>query len=326
MQTNLWCLTAVVHETVHQHTTELVEPRITREIHHYHYYDYIQPLEVEIPNNCFATNAKGEVIHAPGGLTTHVGETSHWEQERQDRGYSLPPTLKDGKHDEVDNGQAEGRDETVGPIPIEAEGGGERVLERIRDGGVARRFGGALTSSNTMSQPNHPSSTAEPQTWRREIHVDRTPPSQQNYLPEMPQARPRGGGLGENSPYQQPHPSYPPQTPPRTDGSHSTHRNFSLPDPTRTTNLNLAADVEQNFNRLSLQHQHPEAKPLPSLPDTSPRSTHSRSSVRRMSADTKLRDRYSMDSNRASLDEPNPMIDDEAVPERRSSISKTRIY
>ncbi|KAF7510150.1 hypothetical protein GJ744_007049 [Endocarpon pusillum] len=316
----------VVHETIHHNTTELVEPRITREIHHYHQYNYIQPLEVEVPNDCYATNAKGEVIHAPGGLTTHVGETSHWEQERQDRGYSLPRPLKSGEHDETDEREVEGRDKTVGPLPIEAEGGGERVLGHIRDGGVARRFGGALTSPYTTSPSNHPRSTAEPQTGRRRNDMEGTSPPEQNHLPDVPQVRTRGGGFEEKSSYQQPHPSYPPQTPPRTVGSYSTYKNFSLPDPTRNASPNLAADLEQNFNRLSLQHQHPEAKALPSLPDTSPRSTHSKSSVRRMSADTKLRDRYSIDSNRRSLDDSNPMIDDETVPERGSSARKTRIY
>lgn len=261
------------------------------------------------------------MIHAPGGLTTHVGETSHWEQERQDRGYSLPRPLKGGEHDETDDREVEAGDQTVGPIPIEAEGGGERVLEGIRDGGVARRFGGALTSPYTTSQSNHPRSAAEPQTGRRRNDVDGTSPSQQSDLPDVPQARTRGGGFEENSSYQQPHPSYPPQTPPRTD-----YKNFSLPDPTRNVSPNLAAGLDQNFNRFSLQHQHPEAKALPPLPDTSPRSTHSKSGVRRMSADTKLRDRYSMDSNRHSLDDSNPVIDDEAVPERGSGARKTRIY
>lgn len=317
---------AVVHETIHQHTTELVEPRITREIHRYHQYDHIQPLEVEIPNDCYATNSKGEIIHAPGGLSTQTGRTSHWEQGRQDRGYSVPQTWPEGQVRDKTDMEDEGRDKIGGPFPIQAEGGGKRVLEGIRDGGIAQRFGGTLTSANASSRHHHTNIAGEPQTRAPEGGLDGTPPYQQQPPPQMPQTRPRGGGFAENSTEKQPYPNHAPQTPPTSDCFHSSQEDYALPDPTRRTNPNFAADLEQNFDRLSLQNHQSESKPLPSLPDTSPRSTHSKSGVRRMSGDNKLRERFSMDSHRPSLESQNPMIDDEAVPERGPSARKTGIH
>jgi hypothetical protein len=279
-----------VHETIYQQTTELVEPRITRDIHLYHQYDHIQPLEVDIPNESYATNAKGEVIHAPGGLNTkEAGQSSHWEQGRQDRGYGLSHTLANQKDQDEANSEAE-RDKTAGPYPLRAEGGGERVLHGIREGGIARRFGGTLTSpTQNTSHANH------------------------NNAPDESQTRPRGGG---------------PQTPKR-DSFHSAeeHAYAPIPPPNPTSDPDLTATMDQHFNRLSLQDQ--VAKPLPPLPDTSPRSpTHSKGSVRRMSGDNKLRDRFSMDSSRKSVDDQNsnPTLDEESVPDRGSSIRKTRVY
>lgn len=293
-------LIAVVHETIHRQKTEYIEPKITREYHVYHQYDYIQPLEVEIPNDSYVTNAEGEVIHAPGGLTTRVGQSSYWEQNRQDRGYRLPSTLIEGKDRDESDTEA-GRDSVAGPFPIEIEGGGETVLHGIREGGIAQRFGGILTSPISASQHKHTSTAEEPLN------------------------RPRGGGFERSSPSKVSDPHYAPQTPPPGESFLSAHEDLSAPIPTRKSDLISPANLEPNFKRLSLQ-QHPEAKPLPALPDTSPRSNHSKSGVRRMSADDKLRDRFSMDSNRASLDGKNSMIDDEAVPDRISSVRKTRIY
>ena len=283
---------AIVHEAIHLQKNELVEPKITREIHHYHYYDYIQPLEVEIPNDSYATNAKGEVIHAPGGLGEHVGQSSQWQQDRQDRGYGGPHSLANEKDLEKTDSEA-GRDRTEGPFPIEAEGGGERVLHEVQGGGIARRFGGNLTS---------PTST--------------TPRSNQPTGPEVSETTLRGGGF---------------QTP-KKENLHSTQEDSyaPIPPPDSASGPDLTATIERQFNRLSLQNQNQESesKPLPSLPDASPPSpTLSKGSVRRMSGDTKLRNRYSLDSSKGSWDgqNPNPVADDEDVPERGSNLGKTRI-
>jgi hypothetical protein len=289
---------AIVHETVYQHTTELVEPRITREIHRYHQYDHVQPLEVEVPKDSYATNAKGEIIHAPGGMGTQTGQTSHWEQGRQDRGYSVPQTWKSGQdHDKTDT-EAEARERTAGPFPIQSQGGGEGVLEVIRHGGIAQRFGGSLTSPITPSRHTHSIFAEEPQTRAAEGNLDGSLPNQQQLVPQVSQTRPREGGFEEDSTAQQPHQTRPPQTPPGRGGFHSSEGDYALPDPTRPSNANFAADLEQPFNRLSLQNRRSsDSKPLPSLPDTSPRSPHTKSGVRRMSGDNRLRERFSMDSD-----------------------------
>jgi hypothetical protein len=310
-------VTAVVHETIRHQTTELVEPKVTRDVHRYHQYDYIQPIEVTIPADSYATNARGEVIHAPGGLTTQAGERSHWEQERQDRGYALPSHLR-GHTDQENTSRETGRDRIEGPFPIKDEGGGEHILHHIRDGGIARRFGGNLTSTTQAPETN---------------------------IEEQPPPRPRGGVLQENTAYLQSSHSQAPRTPPRGDSFHSTQEDISASDPTTAPatppNRNPTSRLDESFNRLSLDHpnqrnsQH--TKPLPALPDTSPRSPPH--GVRRMSADNKLRNRYSMDSKRSSESHnenqnmhenqnyhENPIIDEDSVPERGSSVRKTRIY
>jgi hypothetical protein len=288
-----------VHETVYQHTTELVEPRITREIHRYHQYNHIQPLEVEVPQDSYATNAKGEIIHAPGGLGTRTGSTSHWEQERQDRGYNVPrPRTEEQDHEKKD-AEVEGRERTAGPFPIQSQGGAEGLLEGIQNGGIAQRFGGSLTSPVPFKH-NHHSSTTEAQTRAAEGDLDGISHNQQQVPPQMSQVRPRGGGFEATA--QQPHPTRPPQTPPGRGIPRSTEEDYALPNPTPPSHASFAADLEKTFNRLSLQNQASESKPLPSLPDTSPRSSHTKSSVRRMSADNRLRERFSMDSDRAGME------------------------
>lgn len=260
----------VVHETIIHDTTELVEPKITREYHRYHQYDYIQPVKAEIPNQSYATNTDGEVIHAPGGLGKRLGENSHWEQDRQDRGYAALQSPK-GDQERAATETEAGRDNMAGPFPLQAEGGGERVLQDIRDGEIARRFGGTLTSSSATTPNLHQKSIAE----------------------DLP-IRPRGGDFEQN---QQPYAPHIP--PPRRAGSYPADQDPSTSQPTRASNFNPDAHLEQDFNRLSLQQQqHPEAKPLPPLPDTSPHAPYGTSGVRRMSGDNKLRDKFTTDSSR----------------------------
>jgi hypothetical protein len=295
-----------VHETVYQHTTELVEPRITREIHRYHQYDHIQPLEVEVPEDSYATNAKGEIIHAPSGLGTKTGPTSHWEQERQDRGYGVPRSeTGEQDHDKTDATTAE-QERIAGPFPIQSQGGGEGVLAGIQSGAIAQRYGGSLTSPVAPFRTNHRSSAEQAQTKAAEGDVVGAPPIQQPIPLQMSQVRPRGGGSGATA--QQPHPTRPPQTPPGRGISHSAEEFYALPNATPPSNASFAADLEQTFDRLSLQNQSSESKPLPSLPDTSPCSPHNKSGVRRMSADNRLRERFSIDSDRP--DKPSQESDD----------------
>ena len=289
-----------MHETVYQHTTERVEPRITREIHRYHQYDHIQPLEVEVPKDSYATNAKGEIIHAPGGLGTQTGSTSYWEQERQDRGYSVAqPRTGEQDHNKTD-AAIEGQEKTAGPFPIQSQGGSKGVLEGIASGGIAQRFGGSLTTPVAPSKHNHSSSAEEAETRAAEGDLDGIPQNQHQLTPQKSQVRPRGGGFEATT--QQPHPIRPPQTPPGRGISHSTEEGHALPDATPPSSASFAADLEQTLNRLSLQNQPSESKPLPPLPDTSPCSSHTRSGVRRMSADNRLRERFSMDFDRAGME------------------------
>lgn len=216
---NCWLKSiAIVHETIIQHTTEIVEPRITRETHEYHEYGYIQPLEVEVPDASYATNAKGEVIHAPGGLNnTRTGETTYWEQDRQDRGYGFAESLRES----TDGGKTDptlGRDSVAGPFPIQAEGGGERILQHVRDGGIAKRFGGTLTSpESSTSHADNTNAAAEPQT------------------------RFRGAGFEETSQYRGNHSSHMARTPPPKEILNSTNHDSSAPGHIRSPNPNATS-------------------------------------------------------------------------------------
>jgi hypothetical protein len=284
---------AVVHETVYRQTTELVEPKIQRDIHRYHQYDYIQPLEVEIPHDSYATNAKGEVIHAPGGLSKQVGQDSYWEQGRQDRGYGLAKTSSEGKDREKTDGEL-GRDRTIGPFPIEAEGGGERVLQRIQDGGVARQLDGTLTTSaSTTTDPDDTITLQEAQN------------------------RSSGGGFEHSPLNQQSQRSREARTFPPNDSSDSTKQAFSATNASPGAKSDLMATMEHEFDRISLQQRHPRVKPLPPLPDTSKRSTLSGAGVRRVSGDAKLRDRYGTASDPTSLESQDPVVDDEIAPDQK---------
>ena len=125
----------------------MVEPRITRDIHRYHQYDHIQPLQVEVPDQSYATNPRGEIVHAPGGLGARTTQSSYWEQDRKDRGYA-PPAHLQGLSNRKDFTE-EGQTVSDGPFPLQSPQEGDLVLHEIRHGGVARKYGGGIVSSSS---------------------------------------------------------------------------------------------------------------------------------------------------------------------------------
>ena len=164
---------AVVHETIHRETIEIIEPEVTRDIHRYHQYDYVQPLEVVTPEQSYATNARGEVIHAPGGLNNiQTRQDSHWEQDRKDKGYDPAGHWQEPNDD---SRTAKGGEKTVtkGPFPLQSQHEGARVLREIREGTIARSFGGNMTSSSEpLSHPLPAIPAGEAQQSSRERDVD----------------------------------------------------------------------------------------------------------------------------------------------------------
>jgi hypothetical protein len=58
---------AVTHEVLHKHTEEIVQEKITRDIHVDHYYEYIQPIKQVIikPAVHFIIDENGEKVRIP---------------------------------------------------------------------------------------------------------------------------------------------------------------------------------------------------------------------------------------------------------------------